>query len=115
MADPESSGSAPAQRTTHRSRPVDRTGVAYAASAYATWGLFPIYFRLLAGVPAPEILAHRIVWSAAFLVILLTALRQWRDVARTLRTPGALATLAATAVLISTNWLIYIWAVNSGR
>jgi len=100
---------------THRSRPVDSTGVAYAAAAYAAWGLFPVYFRLLAGVPAPEILAHRIVWSAAFLVALLTALRQWRDVRQTLRTPGALATLAATALLISTNWLIYIWAVNSGR
>jgi chloramphenicol-sensitive protein RarD len=96
-------------------RHVDRTGVAYASAAYATWGLFPIYFRLLAGVPAREILAHRIVWSAAFLVALLSALRQWRDVARALRTPGALRTLAATALLISSNWLVYIWAVNSGR
>ena len=100
---------------TSPSRSLDGTGVAYAAAAYVTWGLFPVYFRLLAGVPAPEILAHRIVWSAAFLVGLLSVLGQWRDTVRVLRLPRALSTLAVTALLISTNWLIYIWAVNSGR
>lgn len=90
-------------------------GVAYAASAYLTWGLFPLYFRALAGVPAPEVLAHRIVWSLVFLAALVTALRRWRGVLAQLRAPGTLATLAVTAVLISSNWLTYIWAVNSGR
>jgi chloramphenicol-sensitive protein RarD len=100
---------------TSRSRTIDRVGVAYAAAAYATWGLFPAYFRLLAGIPAREILAHRIAWSAGFLVVVLSALRQWTEVVRTLKRPGALPTLAATALLISANWLVYIWAVNSGR
>jgi chloramphenicol-sensitive protein RarD len=90
-------------------------GVAYAAAAYLTWGLFPLYFRALAGVPAPEVLAHRIVWSLVFLVALVTALGRWRGVLAQLRSPGALSTLAVTAVLISSNWLTYIWAVNSGR
>jgi chloramphenicol-sensitive protein RarD len=93
----------------------DGTGVAYAAAAYLAWGGFPVYFRLLAGVPAREILAHRIVWSAAFLVLLVTALRGWGDAVRKLRVPGTLPALALTALLISANWLVYIWAVNSGR
>lgn len=99
------------------SHPSARTvaGVAYAAAAYLWWGLFPLYFRALAGVPATEILAHRIIWSAIFLVTLITARRRWRDVARQIWSARTLRSLAATAVFISSNWLIYIWAVNSGR
>jgi chloramphenicol-sensitive protein RarD len=94
-------------------RPV--AGVAYAAAAYLTWGLFPVYFHALAGVPAPEILAHRIVWSAAFLAVLITLVRRWQEVARQLRSPGTLPALALSAAFISTNWLVYIWAVNAGH
>jgi chloramphenicol-sensitive protein RarD len=90
-------------------------GVAYAAGAYLVWGLFPVYFRLLRGVPAPEILAHRIVWSAAFLVLLVTVLRRWGEALRQLRVPGTIPSLAASAIFISANWLTYIWAVNSGH
>jgi chloramphenicol-sensitive protein RarD len=90
-------------------------GVAYAAAAYLVWGLFPVYFRLLRGVPAPEILCHRIVWSAIFLVLLVTVLGRWGDVVRQLRVPGTLPTLAASAIFISANWLTYIWAVNAGH
>lgn len=92
-----------------------RGGVAYAAAAYLFWGLFPLYFRALAAVPAPEILAHRIVWSVAFLLLLVTARRRWLVVGRQLASRGTLLRLAASATLISTNWLIYIWAVNSER
>ncbi len=90
-------------------------GVAYAAAAYLTWGVFPVYFHALAGVPATQILAHRILWSALFLVLLITALRRWREVARELSVPGTVPRLAASAVFISANWLVYIWAVNSGH
>ncbi len=90
-------------------------GVAYASAAYLVWGLFPLYFRALEGVPAPEILAHRVAWSTAFLVALVTARRRWSDVVAQLRSPGTLPRLAASATLISTNWLIFIWAVNSER
>jgi chloramphenicol-sensitive protein RarD len=92
-----------------------RVGLLYATAAYLTWGLFPVYFRLLQGVPAPEILCHRIVWSAAFTGLLVTALRRWPSVVDQLRAPGTLPRLAASAVFISANWLIYIWAVNAGR
>jgi chloramphenicol-sensitive protein RarD len=91
------------------------SGVAFAAAAYLIWGLFPVYFRLLRGVPAPEILAHRIVWSAAFLVLLVTILGRWGEALRQLRVRGTLPALAASAIFISGNWLTYIWAVNSGH
>ena len=87
-------------------------GVAYAVGAFTVWGAFPLYFRALAGVPAPEVLAHRIAWSAAFMVVLLTATRRWREVRRQL-TPGTVGRLAVSATLISSNWLVYIWAVNA--
>jgi len=90
-------------------------GVAAAAGSYLIWGLFPLYFRALAGVPAPEVLAHRILWSSAFMVLLVSLARRWGDVLRQLRAPGTLPTLAASALLISTNWLVYIWAVHQGR
>jgi chloramphenicol-sensitive protein RarD len=88
--------------------------VAYAAAAYVFWGVFPIYFRALSGVPAPEILAHRIGWSAGFMVLLVTARRHWPAV-RSQLSPGVVARLALSATLISGNWLIYIWAVNAAH
>jgi chloramphenicol-sensitive protein RarD len=66
-------------------------------------------------VPAGEVLAHRVAWSALFMAALVTALRRWPSVLVQLRRPRALATLTASAVFISTNWLVYIWAVQSGR
>jgi len=90
-------------------------GVAAATAAYLIWGLFPLYFHALRGVPAGEVLAHRVAWSALFMAALVTALRRWPSVLVQLRRPRALATLGASAVFISTNWLVYIWAVQSGR
>jgi chloramphenicol-sensitive protein RarD len=90
-------------------------GVLAAASAYLIWGLFPIYFHALRGVPAGEVLAHRVAWSALFMAALVTALRRWPSVLVQLRRPGVLRGLTASALFISTNWLVYIWAVQSGR
>ena len=87
-------------------------GVAYAAGAYLCWGLFPLYFRALHGVPAPEILAHRISWSVAFMLLVVTVRRHWPELRRQL-SPGVVGRLAVSAALISANWLIYIWAVNA--
>jgi chloramphenicol-sensitive protein RarD len=92
-----------------------RVGIAYAAAAYVTWGLFPVYFHSLAGTSPLEILAHRIAWSALFLVVVITALGRWGDVVARLRAPGAIGGLALSATFISGNWLVYIWAVNAGR
>jgi chloramphenicol-sensitive protein RarD len=101
-----------ATETGGESAPSAWSGVVYAAGAYLFWGIFPLYFRALAGVPAPEILAHRIVWSTAFMLLFVTARRHWPEVRRQL-TPAVVARLALSATLISSNWLIYIWAVNA--
>jgi chloramphenicol-sensitive protein RarD len=92
-----------------------RAGVLYAAAAYAIWGLFPLYFKALQGISPSEILMHRIVWSLIFLAILLTWRRQWAWLRGLLQKPKVLAGFTASAVLLSTNWLIYIWSVNNDR
>jgi len=92
-----------------------RAGVVAAAAAYLMWGLFPLYFRALRGVPAAEVLAHRVAWSALFMAALVTATRRWPSVLVQLRRPGALPTLTASALFISVNWGVYIWAVQSGH
>jgi chloramphenicol-sensitive protein RarD len=91
------------------------TGALYAALAFALWGMFPLYFRQIAQVPSGEILIHRIVWSLVFVVIALTLRRQWGWLKPVLRQPRVLAAFTASALLLSVNWLTYIWAVNNGH
>ncbi|MEQ1440366.1 EamA family transporter RarD [Fontimonas sp. SYSU GA230001] len=90
-----------------------RQGLAAAAAAYLIWGLFPIYWKLLQVVPAPQIMAHRIVWCAGFVGLWLAA----RDGFCWLRalSPRLVALLATSALLIALNWWLYIWAVNAGH
>lgn len=90
-----------------------RQGLAAAAAAYLIWGLFPIYWKLLQTVPAAQIMAHRIVWCLLFVVLWL-GLREGFGWLRRL-SPRLVATLAASAALISLNWWLYIWAVNAGH
>jgi len=90
-------------------------GILFAALAYTVWGLFPIYFKSLQGVPPMEILMHRIVWALGFLLIVLTVRRQWAWVPQVLKQPKILASFAASATLLSINWFIYIWSVNNGH
>jgi chloramphenicol-sensitive protein RarD len=92
-----------------------RAGLFYGLGAYLLWGVLPLYFKALAHVGATEIVAHRIVWSLAFLAALLTFAKRWRTVGVALRTPRVVLTLAATSILIATNWLIWVWAVNNGH
>lgn len=92
-----------------------QSGIASAALAYVLWGLFPLYFRQLAMVPAPEVLVHRVVWSLVFVLALLAARRQWAWLGAVLRQPRVLGAFAGSALLLSTNWLLYIWAVNNGH
>lgn len=92
-----------------------RAGLAYGLAAYLAWGLLPLYFRALHGVPPLEILAHRIAWSVLLLAGLTTWLRRWPEVARPLASRGGRLTLVATTLLISLNWGTYIWAVHAGR
>lgn len=92
-----------------------RSGIFFAATAYALWGMFPVYFKLLQDIAAPQILMHRIIWSLAFVLVALAWRRQWLWLPQLLRQPRVLLGFGVSAVLLSSNWLIYIWSVNSGR
>lgn len=90
-------------------------GVACASGAYAMWGVFPVYFKAVAGIPALEVLAHRVVWSVVVVAALLTFRRGWTLVIAALGSPRLTLTLAASASIISLNWGVFIWAVGQGR
>ncbi|MGY1747476.1 EamA family transporter RarD [Blastococcus sp. SYSU D00695] len=92
-----------------------RLGVLCGLAAYLLWGVFPLYFRLLEPAGGVEIVAHRIVWSAVFVALLLTVLRRWSHVPAAVRDRRTLAVLAAAAVLVSANWLVFVYGVNSGH
>lgn len=92
-----------------------RKGVIAAAGAYVLWGLLPLYWKAIHGVSALEIVAHRMVWSLVFALVLLAVTRNWGWLTQVRRRPALLLPFAVTGVLISLNWLVYIWAVNSGR
>ncbi|MEW6372233.1 MAG: EamA family transporter RarD [Pseudomonadota bacterium] len=91
-----------------------RTGIFSAALAFLCWGLFPLYFHAVKEVPAMQILAHRMLWSLAFLLIVLALRRQWRWLEQ-VRQPRVFWSFVASALLLSANWLLYIWAVNNGH
>lgn len=87
-----------------------RSGIIYAALAFFCWGLFPIYFHALGEVPPLQILAHRMLWSLAFLMILLLVRRQWAWLG-VVRQPRVFFSFVLSALLLSVNWLVYIWSV----
>jgi chloramphenicol-sensitive protein RarD len=90
-------------------------GVLCAFLAYTLWGLFPLYFKHLAAVPAFEIVLHRALWSMVVMVLVLAVLRRWAWLAQVLRRPRELGVFALSAFLLSGNWLAYVWAVNHDR
>ncbi len=92
-----------------------RTGMLYAALAYIAWGLFPLYFKRLSDVNALEVIAHRTVWSLVFVAVILAVLRRWTWLGPVLRSSRLLATCAVSALLLSSNWLVYVWAVQHGH
>jgi chloramphenicol-sensitive protein RarD len=94
---------------------VDRRGYLYGLAAYTLWGFFPLYFKLLRPSAPVEILAHRIVWSAVFVALLLTVARHWRLVRQLVRRPRRLLGLATASALIGANWGTFIYGVNSDR
>ena len=91
------------------------SGVLAAAVAYCLWGLFPLYIKQIAAVPPLEIVAHRSVWCLVFMLALLAALKRFAWLREALRQPRTLAAFAASALLLSANWLVYVWAVNNDR
>ncbi|MGA4495002.1 EamA family transporter RarD [Vreelandella venusta] len=88
-------------------------GVMFGLTAYIMWGCFPLFFALFDGIPAFEILIHRILWSCLFLVVLISVLRRWTPVVNALIEPKRLGRVLACALLIAFNWGLYIYAVES--
>jgi len=89
-------------------------GVLYGLSAYGVWGLAPVYFKSVSSVPAFEVLAHRVIWSVVVLSAWLALRKRIPQLRAVLKNRKTLATLAVTTILIATNWLGFIWAVNNG-
>jgi len=87
----------------------------FGLAAYGLWGVLPIYFKQLQAVPAIDIVAHRIVWSLLLLAILATMSKAWNQVKAAVTNRRTLAILTVTAILIGTNWLLYVYAINSGH
>lgn len=87
----------------------------YAALSFSIWGMFPLYFKALQAITPLEILVHRILWSLVFVAMLLALRRQWAWLGNVLRQPKVLAGFSLSSLLLTGNWLLYIWSVNNGR
>ncbi|GGK79471.1 protein RarD [Planomonospora parontospora subsp. parontospora] len=95
--------------------PESRRGVLYGIAAYSMWGLFPLYWPLLKPSSALEILAHRMAWSLVAVVAILAVRRHWSWIREIARTPRKIGLLALAALIITVNWGVYIYAVNTGH
>jgi chloramphenicol-sensitive protein RarD len=95
----------------NRSTSDESTGLACAVLAYGLWGIMPLYWRLLDGVPAFELTLHRIVWCALFVMVVTLLRGRQAELLSILRSPRLLGMLALTGFLISANWTVYIYCV----
>ncbi len=94
--------------------PLSRTGIACAVVAFATWGLFPLYLREVASIGTLEVTLHR-AWMALVCVLALLAWRRrWQWLGHLRGSPKQVALFVGAALLLSSNWLLYVWAVNNG-
>jgi len=109
----------PIRKNTVHPLPVDsreaRKGAWSGALAYGFWGLFPLYFKTIAAVPAVEILAHRILWSFLVLTVLVAITRRSDEIRTILADPRTALMLLGSTLMIATNWLLFIVSVNTGR
>jgi chloramphenicol-sensitive protein RarD len=96
-------------------KPHEAVALMAGIAAFTTWGLIPGYWKLLKTVPAPEILAHRFVWTSLFLTLLLSWQRRWKEVKANLRSRRTVLYCLASGSTVSINWFLFIWAVNIGR
>lgn len=91
------------------------TGLLAGITAFLFWGLAPLYFKLLDGISAPEILAHRSVWSLVLAIVILLLIGKFPDFTTTLRDSRKMRTLALSTLLIGSNWLVFIWAITNAH
>ena len=94
-------------------RQARRDGLLAALIAYVMWGVFPIYFVLVASVSPTEVLTHRILWAVPFGALIIHFRRQWPEVRQALASAQTMIWLALAAIFISANWLIYVWATQN--
>jgi chloramphenicol-sensitive protein RarD len=90
-------------------------GLFYAALAYTAWGLLPVFFKQLVQVNAFEIVMHRMVWSLVFLLCVLAVLKRWAWLRDLARQPRVLLAFAVSALLLSVNWSVFVWAVQNAH
>jgi len=90
-------------------------GLLFGFSSYILWGLFPLYWPLLEPANPLEIVSHRAVWTLVFCAIVLALTKQLHSTIKILKNPGKMIGLLATTILISINWVTYIWATNNGH
>ncbi|MDQ3198773.1 MAG: EamA family transporter RarD [Verrucomicrobiota bacterium] len=84
-------------------------------AAFVTWGLVPVYWKLLRFLPAGEILAHRFLWTCVFMILLLSWQKRWPEVLGNLRNRRTALFCAGSGIAIAINWFVFIWAVNAGH
>ncbi len=94
---------------------MSKKGIWYGVGAYTMWGIFPIYFKALQQVPALEIMFHRVVWSFLFVAALILLRREWADLKSQIAEPRVWLIYTLAAILLSLNWLVYIYAINAGH
>ena len=92
-----------------------RTGLVYGLLAYGLWGVLPLYFKSIAEIAPFDIVAHRILWSLPYLALLIFLSRGWPKVRQAIQDRRTAGILVLTALLIGGNWLLYVYAVNSGH
>ncbi|CAN5502170.1 EamA family transporter RarD [soil metagenome] len=95
--------------------PKESSALIAGIAAFITWGLVPVYWKLLRFIPAMEILAHRFVWTCVFMVLLLSWQRRWPEVLDNLRSLRTALYCVASGIAIAINWFVFIWAVNAGH
>lgn len=110
-----SGGPTPATGSSKPVRSEGSKGLLFGIGAYGLWGVLPIYFILLEPAGSVEIVANRVVWSLAFCALLITFTRSWPQFAAAFTSARTLATLTVAALLIATNWLVYVYGVTSGN
>ena len=91
----------------------ERSALIAGFAAFITWGLVPVYWKLLKTVPATEILAHRFVWTTVFLILLLSWQRRWSEVFEAAHSRRAMLYCLTSGSSIAINWFLFIWAVNT--
>lgn len=89
-----------------------RSGIITALIAFCIWGAFPLYFKQLAAYNATEIIGHRIVWTFACLLIVVVVTKRWQWIETLKRNPKWIGLTFLSGIIIATNWLTYVWAVN---